>query len=47
MGAAYLVSVSLYLVGLVIRDGYELLKKTGEIDAADTALGHPQFASEA
>lgn len=45
MGVVYLVAVGLYLAGLLIRDGYELLKKTGGIDTTDTRIFAAVFTS--
>lgn len=38
MRTIYLIFVGLYLAGLLIRDGYELLKKAGRVDARDTRI---------
>lgn len=38
MNAAYLACVGFYVAGLLIRDGYEVLKKTGRIDTTDTRV---------
>lgn len=45
MGVVYLVAVGLYLAGLLIRDGYELLKKTGGVDTRDTRVFAAVFTS--
>jgi protein-S-isoprenylcysteine O-methyltransferase Ste14 len=45
MSAAYLVSVVLYLAGLLIRDVYEVRKKTGRVATKDTRLFAFVFAS--
>jgi protein-S-isoprenylcysteine O-methyltransferase Ste14 len=41
----YLVFAGLYLAGLIIRDGYELLKTTGRVDTKDTRIFAAVFAS--
>jgi protein-S-isoprenylcysteine O-methyltransferase Ste14 len=38
MEALYLLSVGFYLAGLLVRDGYELLKKADAIDPKDTRV---------
>ena len=38
MDVAYVVCVGLYVAGLLIRDAYELLKKTDRIDTRDTRV---------
>lgn len=45
MSAGYLIFVGLYLAGLLIRDGYELLKTTGRVDTTDTRIFAAVFAS--
>jgi protein-S-isoprenylcysteine O-methyltransferase Ste14 len=45
MSTAYLVFVGLYLAGLVIRDGYELLKKAGRVDTRDSRVFATVFTS--
>lgn len=45
MDSAYLASVTLYLTGLLVRDGYELLKKNGRIDPRDTHVFVAVFTS--
>jgi protein-S-isoprenylcysteine O-methyltransferase Ste14 len=42
---AYVVLVGVYLVGLLVRDGYELLKKAGRVDTQDTRVFAMVFAS--
>ena len=38
MGAAYLSAAVLYILGLSIRDAYELLKRRGRVDTTDTRV---------
>jgi len=45
VGAAYLVLVGLYLVGLLTRDVYELLKKNGGVDTGDARVFAAVFTS--
>ena len=45
MGVAYFVAVGCYVAGLLIRDGYELLKKTGGVDTRDTRVFAAVFTS--
>jgi protein-S-isoprenylcysteine O-methyltransferase Ste14 len=45
VGVAYLSAVVLYLLGLTVRDAYELLKRSGRVDPTDSRVFAVVFTS--
>jgi protein-S-isoprenylcysteine O-methyltransferase Ste14 len=45
MAAAFWIALALYIIGLAIRDGYELLKRSRSVDPKDTRVFAVVFTS--